>query len=413
MSLSSIRDLCTLGVMVGLVVGTGCASAGISGVLKQDVVWRADASPVVVIDDVIVPQGVTLTIEPGTRVEFHSGAKLTINGRLLAEGTADRKVVLDRPRGSTGSWSGLRFIGSRKDNRLVHVDMDHASASRRALRVEDSRLLLENVRFSNIDTEVIRLDSPFITIRNCEFPDVGEHQVITGRVLRPGDQLIIEGSTFAATRGGDVVEFGKAQRPGPIVQILRNTFLGGQDDALDLEGGDYHVEGNCFTNYHDGPNTSGTANAVSLTDGTRATLVDNIFYDNDNAILVKNGAMVQLINNTVVASSGAAVQFEEPGRGEERGRGAYIDGSIFWNNGAMFAHLEPQTELVVHRSIVPTAHLDRGEGNLDLDPLFVDEAGDFRLRPGSPAIAAGPDGGNIGAHVQRVTPSRRGSVACP
>jgi hypothetical protein len=38
-----------------------------------------------------------------------------------------------------------------------------------------------------------------------------------------------------------------------------------------------------------------------------------------------------------------------------------------------------------------------GEGNQAIDPEFADTtANDYRLQPGSPGLAAGPDGGRIG-----------------
>jgi len=40
-----------------------------------------------------------------------------------------------------------------------------------------------------------------------------------------------------------------------------------------------------------------------------------------------------------------------------------------------------------------------GEGNFDLDPLFVNPAGrDYRLTPNSPCIGTGRDGADMGAH---------------
>ena len=40
-----------------------------------------------------------------------------------------------------------------------------------------------------------------------------------------------------------------------------------------------------------------------------------------------------------------------------------------------------------------------GDGNLDVDPRFVDPSSDFRLLPSSPCIGAGPNGLDMGAFV--------------
>ncbi len=54
--------------------------------LSQDVVWSAAQGPYHISGDLVIPVGVTLTIEAGTSVFFDSGAQITIQGCLQAQG---------------------------------------------------------------------------------------------------------------------------------------------------------------------------------------------------------------------------------------------------------------------------------------------------------------------------------------
>lgn len=46
-----------------------------------------------VTDDITVPSGQTLTINAGVRVKFSSGKGMTVNGTLIANGTASSRII--------------------------------------------------------------------------------------------------------------------------------------------------------------------------------------------------------------------------------------------------------------------------------------------------------------------------------
>ena len=67
------------------------------------------------------------------------------------------------------------------------------------------------------------------------------------------------------------VDGGLPANGNPVPQILNNVFLGGGDDALDLEG-DFVIEGNIFTHFHKDSyayHTTATARPTSSRPATR------------------------------------------------------------------------------------------------------------------------------------------------
>jgi parallel beta-helix repeat protein len=73
-----------------------------------------------------VPSGVTLTLSPGTTLEFPSGATLVLNGKLVANGTAGQKVTFTRRSGSA-TWAGISLTGSGANaSSLQHCIISYA-----------------------------------------------------------------------------------------------------------------------------------------------------------------------------------------------------------------------------------------------------------------------------------------------
>ncbi len=93
-------------ILCGL-TGTSWA-ADHSGIIASDTTWYAADNPHVIVGDVTVPAGVTLTLEDGVGVQFNGGRSLKISGTLTAAGTSGTGIVFTRSDASNGY--GLQFL---------------------------------------------------------------------------------------------------------------------------------------------------------------------------------------------------------------------------------------------------------------------------------------------------------------
>ncbi|MCX5885429.1 MAG: HEAT repeat domain-containing protein [Proteobacteria bacterium] len=112
----------------------------VCGTIYYDTTWSQAHSPYVVTCGITVPQGVTLTIEPGVIVKIQPVYNaIYVYGTLIADGTPDQKIVFtsikdDSYGGDTngdvngsspagGDWVGIRFysgsVNSVLDNAVV------------------------------------------------------------------------------------------------------------------------------------------------------------------------------------------------------------------------------------------------------------------------------------------------------
>ncbi len=385
--------------------------SNLSGTLTASLMLDAASGPWHITGDIIIPAGITLTIEPGTTLFFDAGAGLTVNGRLLAEGTSLERIRLTRTPGAIGKWDGLRFANTDEDNRLAYVDHDFGDNQGDSIQVSNSRLTIDHAWWGGTTITVIEMSNPKVILQQSVLPSIINNETLHGSGLTNDSFLVLDGNIFGTTTGySDVIDFTGGQRPGPILQIYNNIFLGGSDDGLDLDGTDAHIEGNVFMNFiQDAPRDS-SANAIATgkngSDVSHLVVVRNYFFNNDHDILLKEQSSAIVQQNTFVGSTIASVHFDEPERsGVVPGAGADFDGNIFWNVNRLFDYLvsqngEPDPVVTIKNSIVPAEFHSLGTGNLDIDPRLVFAGlGRFTLEPGSPALGAGVWDRDIGANV--------------
>ena len=399
----------------------------VGGTITGNTVWTAAAGPYVVTSDLYVEGAGTLTIEPGTTVFFNPGTGLTVRngGRLVAEGTAAQRIrFAHNPTGGGNSWDGMTFTNTDQDNRLAYIDMQSGDASGDALLVDSARLLVDNASWLDVNAQVLDLTHPTIIVRNSHIPGISGNETVHLFGLDQGEQFVFEDNYVGFNGSGDdVMDLGHDTLTPATIVIRGNTFMGSYDDGIDTDGFPVLIENNTFQNFHLGTSRPTTSNAVSTghmtvggqTVSSELTLLHNTFINNDHHLLLKDLSFATLVNNTMVDATYSAIHFEEPGGTSVLGpgRGASIDGNIFWGTGLALEGNTPTTELTVDRSIVPASLVGLGTGNLAVDPLLVDPAGgDFSVQRESLALGAGPGGSDIGAiQAPRWTPASAANLA--
>ncbi len=89
-----------------------------SGIIDSDEVLSADT--VKITGNISVQDGVTLTVNPGTLLEFQGHFSINVEGTLLACGTFNEKIVFTAGdsllTSSSGGWQGIRFINTPATN---------------------------------------------------------------------------------------------------------------------------------------------------------------------------------------------------------------------------------------------------------------------------------------------------------
>ncbi|MCX6028345.1 MAG: right-handed parallel beta-helix repeat-containing protein [Chloroflexi bacterium] len=89
----------------------------VGGPIVSDTTWTLANSPYIVVANVEVWQGVTLTIQPGVVIKFQDGKLLQVNGTLVARGTESQRIVFTSAKASPrqGDWGSIYFTDSSVD----------------------------------------------------------------------------------------------------------------------------------------------------------------------------------------------------------------------------------------------------------------------------------------------------------
>lgn len=399
----------------------------VSGSLASDTVWTAAAGPYLVASDLTVPAGTTLTIQPGTTVYFGGGARLIVNGRLLAEGTDTQRIRFTRAPGATATWGGIDINGGvgSPETRIAYAHFEFNGST--AIHSTGGTVFLDHLTFSATGVQYVSLDGSSFVVQYCHFPaTTAAFEPAHGSGgIKAGGRGIFYRNFFGPVMGySDTIDFTGGNRPGPILQVIENVFMGSGDDILDLDGTDAHIEGNLFAHIHKNGSPD-SASAVSGgrngSDTSEVTMARNIFYDCDQAAMAKEGNFFKLINNTIVHQTrlggtdadAAVVCLADEGTAE--GLGMYLEGNVVFDAEKLARNVGSAT-VTYTNNLLPLSWSGPGGGNVVMNPQFkyVPSLAEtyftsweqaqvmwdwFSLRPDSPAKGAGPNGLDFGAVV--------------
>lgn len=154
-----------------------------------DEVWDA-TRPYQIFDSLYVAPGATLRLAAGTRLYFHAGASLVVDGTLRAEGTAEAPVVMRGDRLGNmfsgqpydripGQWGGIDLRESSHDNLLQHCDIHSGSYGVRCTDTDATRqkLLMEHSVVHNVTHDALHATMSQIFVGNSQITNAGRHCV--------------------------------------------------------------------------------------------------------------------------------------------------------------------------------------------------------------------------------------------
>lgn len=189
-----------------------------------------------------VPAGVTLALGAGVVLKFPSGGGFSLDGSLVASGTALAPVVLtsiqddsaggdtngDGPSsGSAGTWYGLVANAGSAASVLTRTELRYAGfGSYGALHVAQpgSNVALDHCVIRNCSSSGIRMNGVAAnpTVTNCAFLDNGGAAVAEARL----DSIALFADNSAAGNAGNYISLSHAS-PAADLTLKRQNCLNG------------------------------------------------------------------------------------------------------------------------------------------------------------------------------------------
>jgi len=157
--------------------GLNFAKTSVNGI--QSGVWTKRGSPYIVTDDLIIPTGLTLTIEPGVIIKFSGPYRFIVAGALIASGTPTDRIIFttkydeifeEEGNGSHALkpgalWYGIDFTDSSDDfiNTINHCMIRY---SQFGVRCRNAYPLLTHIIFANTTNPYLTINDKTLEIRD-------------------------------------------------------------------------------------------------------------------------------------------------------------------------------------------------------------------------------------------------------
>jgi predicted outer membrane repeat protein len=356
------------------------SSINAGGTISVNTVWSADT--VKVIADVLISNGITLTVNPGVVVIFQGHYKIDVQGRIRALGNINDEILFtindttgfSNSASPNGGWLGIRF---------------------------DSTL-------STNDTSYLK----FCRIEYGKANGSGDLAMGGGVFIFNFNKVVIKSSEFfsnIATSDGGAIYVKNA-----TAFIGENRFLNGKcarGAGIHCENSWPRIQNNTFS----GNYATGMGGCICTASGSAPSIINNLMYDN-LAFLGGGIAFINAGNLAIAVSNTIAMNRANYGGGMSSiaSNPSLINTILFGNiaaDGHQVALLDPNSDPNFNYCDIQgglAAFSGSGSGasysgiytnNMDSYPKFADTLiADFQIKTASPCLDAGtPD--TTGLHL--------------
>jgi hypothetical protein len=217
------------------------------GTIYGNITWDADT--VKIISDILVDNYATLTIEPGTRIEFKDLYNFNVEGRLLAEGEPGNEIIftVDDTAGyhnfTHKGWNGITFDYTYIDSysvdtsKLNHCIVEYAKS--RGIKVaEFNKLVVSNCIIRHNKGGLAYASSKCLAVNNIVYGNLNAENGGAYNIFLAEETRIINNTLCnnKSVHGGSI--YIEDYIWGPI--IIKNTVSWG--NSASVEGKEVYLK---------------------------------------------------------------------------------------------------------------------------------------------------------------------------
>lgn len=291
------------------------AVTSISGTIYVDTIWTRANSPYTLTGNVIVSNGVTLTIQSGVTVNFGS-YQIQVNGILNARGTSDSKIVFS---GDGYSNSKIVFTSastSWNEPAGSGCIVDNAYISSVSMVVEGSSPKISNNYFTSTSSVLITVSGGSPSILNnvltfgssdCIRVNYGSAPVISSNLIAgkgEGYGIYTEGA--ATISNNNITGCWSGIYAVGASTIQQNNIMNNGNDGISSENSASTIQNNVLANNKCGFSGTGIIRDNTIANNweagiwgplSSATITQNNFYGNTQNIHLTEPDNIEAADN--------------------------------------------------------------------------------------------------------------------